>query len=282
MTDKLVFVSGSGRGIGQAIAIKLTQQGFQVSGCARTSSQLDKTKELCSGKFRGTILDVSDEKAVTEWIKTEEKAVKATPWGLVTAAGVYGPIGPFVDNDWTEWKKALEINLCGTAFMVKTFAKLLLAKKLTGRIALLSGGGATQPQPSFSSYGACKAAVVRFGETMAYELKENKITVNCIAPGAVNTKFTDDLLKAGPDKVGQETYEKVKKQRESGGTSPEKAADLAAYLMSEDAGAITGRLISAVWDPWSTLHTKSGELSKSDIYTLRRIVPEDRGKDWTK
>ena len=255
---------------------------YIVCGCSRTLAELEKTKTLSNGKLRVTTLDVTNFKAVEAWLNDEISQTKATPWGLVTAAGIYGPIGPFVENSFDDWKKAVEINVFGTALLVKLFAQKLISKNLEGRIVLLSGGGATQPQPNFSSYGACKASVVRFGETMAHELKEHKITVNSVAPGAVNTKFTEDLLKAGPDKVGVETYEKVLKQKESGGTSPDKAAALCTYLLSEKAKNITGRLISAVWDPWATLHAKADELSKTDIYTLRRIIPEDRNKDFSK
>jgi len=280
---KLIFVSGAGKGIGQAIALKLSEENdYIVCGCARTPSDLEKTKSLSSGKIRTTTLDVTDQKAVEAWLSSEISGTKAEPWGLVTAAGIYGPIGPLVENSFEEWKKATEINVFGTVLLVKLFAQKLIAGKFEGRIVLLSGGGATQPQPNFSSYSTCKAAVVRFGETMAHELRDFKITVNSLAPGAVNTKFTEDLLKAGPAKVGKETYEKVLKQKESGGTSPDKAASLCVYLLSEKAKNITGRLISAVWDNWQNLHAKERDLAGSDIYTLRRIIPEDRQKDFSK
>jgi len=278
---KLVFVSGAGRGIGQAIALKLSEDpNYVVSGGSRSLGDLENTKHLSKGKVRTSTVDVSKIDSVTKWVEAEISQVGASPWGLVTAAGVYGPIGPFIENSFEEWKHALEINLFGTAYLAKIFAEKLISRKLSGRIVLLSGGGATQPQPNFSSYGACKSAVVRFGETLAHELLEYKITVNSVAPGAVNTKFTEDLLRAGPQKVGQETYAKVLKQKESGGTSPDKAASLCSYLLSERASEITGRLISAVWDPWQNLHEHTSELNQSDIYTLRRIIPEDRKKDF--
>jgi len=278
---KLVYVTGAGRGIGQAIALKLSELNYLVSGCSRTLSQLNETRKLSGGKIRVTALDVTDPVATAHWMDDEQKATGSIPYGLVTAAGVAGPIGPFVDNSFDDWKKAIEINVFGTALFVKLFAQKLISEKLEGRIVLLSGGGATQPQANFSSYGASKAGVVRFGETMAYELKDHKITVNSVAPGAVNTKFTEDLLKAGPEKAGKETYERVLRQKESGGISSDKAASLTAYLLSEKAKNITGRLISAVWDPWPTLHERADELSKTDIYTLRRIVPEDREVDFS-
>jgi NAD(P)-dependent dehydrogenase (short-subunit alcohol dehydrogenase family) len=275
---KLVFVTGAGRGIGQATAIKLAQEDYVVSGCARTLAQLEETRKQSGGHVRIASVDVTDQHAQQKWMETEIRETGATPWGLVTAAGIYGPIGPFLENNWEEWTDGIEINLFGTALSVRVFAKILIAKKLHGRIVLLSGGGATQPIPNFSDYCAAKSAVVRFGETVAQEFRAHHITVNSIAPGAVNTKFLDDALKAGPDKAGKAMYEKALKQKESGGTSPDKAANLTSYLMSDKAGTVTGRLLSAVWDPWQTLHEQAEHLNASDIYTLRRIVPEDRPK----
>ena len=276
--NKLVYVTGAGRGIGRAICVALVEGGYTVAGCSRTAAELETTKQLCSGRLDVAAVDVSDAAAVDAWLARARRDTGATPWGLVTAAGIYGPIGRFVDNDWNEWKRALDVNLFGTALACRGFAKLLLDAKLPGRIALLSGGGATQPQPRFSSYGAAKAAVVRFGETLAHELAEDDIMVNAVAPGAVNTHFTDTLIAAGPEHAGRDTYEKVLKQKQSGGAPPTKAAALTTFLMSDQAAGITGRLISAVWDPWSELPRVREDLAISDIYTLRRIVPEDRPK----
>ena len=273
---KLIYVTGAGRGIGQAIAVKLSKDGYTVAGCSRTLSQLEQTKKLSNNAVRIASVDVVDVKALQGWMDREEKETGATPWGLVTAAGIYGPIGSFLENDWKAWTQGIEINLYGTALALKVFSKKLISNKTPGRVVLLSGGGATQPLPQFSNYGASKAAVVRFGETLALELLPHEITVNSIASGAVNTKLTDDLITAGPQKAGQAMYEKALQQKESGGTTPDKAAELTSYLMGDHSGKITGKLISAVWDPWAHLHDEAEALNKSDIYTLRRIVPKDR------
>jgi NAD(P)-dependent dehydrogenase (short-subunit alcohol dehydrogenase family) len=165
------------------------------------------------------------------------------------------------------------VNLYGTAYACQAFARELLKRKLPGRIALLSGGGATQPIENLTSYCASKAAVVRFGETLAQELRDHGITVNAIAPGAVNTAITETILEAGPEKAGKGLYERTLKQKQSGGTTPDKAAGLASYLMSEQSERVTGRLISAVWDDWATLHENRQILDSKDYYTLRRSVP---------
>ncbi|HXJ76518.1 MAG TPA: SDR family oxidoreductase, partial [Candidatus Dormibacteraeota bacterium] len=150
-----------------------------------------------------------------------------------------------------------------------------------GKIIVLSGGGATNPLPNISAYAASKAAVVRLMETLAEELKTSGIDVNAIAPGALATRFVDDVLAAGPAKVGAAFYEKNKQWKEKGATPLELGASLAVYLASPESDGITGKLLSAQWDPWRTLQLHRDELARSDIYCLRRIVPEDRGKQWT-
>jgi 3-oxoacyl-[acyl-carrier protein] reductase len=155
-----------------------------------------------------------------------------------------------------------------------------MRQQKSGKIIVLSGGGATQPMPGFSAYAASKAAVVRLTETLADELRDDHIDVNAIAPGALNTRLLDEVLAAGPDKVGQAFYDRSVKQKAEGGTSLEKGAALCAFLLSPESDGVTGRLLSAVWDPWADLPARRDELAKSDIYTLRRIVPKERGRDW--
>jgi NAD(P)-dependent dehydrogenase (short-subunit alcohol dehydrogenase family) len=144
----------------------------------------------------------------------------------------------------------------------------------------LSGGGATSPMPMISAYAASKAGIVRFIETIAGELRDYHIDVNAIAPGALNTRMLDEILVAGPEKVGQAYYDRCLKQRDSGGAPMENAAQLAVFLGAPLSDGITGKLISAVWDPWEDLPQHLNELNATDIYTLRRIVPKDRGMDW--
>jgi len=149
-----------------------------------------------------------------------------------------------------------------------------------GKIINLSGGGATAPLPFISSYAASKAGVVRFTETLAEETKGLNIDVNAVAPGALNTRLLDEVISAGPQAVGKDFYMKALKQKQDGGVPLEVGAELCVFLASSESDGITGRLISAKWDPWKFLPDHQQELIGSDIYTLRRIVPEDRGKKW--
>jgi 3-oxoacyl-[acyl-carrier protein] reductase len=149
-----------------------------------------------------------------------------------------------------------------------------------GKIIQLSGGGATNPLPRLSAYAASKAAIVRFAESLALEVKADGIDVNSIAPGALNTRMMNQLLSAGPAVVGDAFFARMKRIAEEGGTPLEKGAALTVFLASRASDGITGKLLSAVWDPWDVLSQHRDELERTDVYTLRRIVPADRGLTW--
>ena len=96
-----------------------------------------------------------------------------------------------------------------------------------GKIVQLSGGGATNPLPRISAYAASKAAIVRFAETLAEEVREDGIDVNAIAPGALNTRLLDEVLAAGPNASGAAFFDRALKQKEEGGAPLDRGADLA-------------------------------------------------------
>jgi NAD(P)-dependent dehydrogenase (short-subunit alcohol dehydrogenase family) len=283
--DHLVtVVTGASQGLGKAIAREFVSEGSHVALCARdeklVNAAVDDFMELAhAGQIIfGASCDVSVEKDVERFFGEVRFRLGAVNV-LVNNAGVYGPKGESEKVNFQEWARAIEINLYGT-FLPCRFAIGQMKELRRGKIINISGGGATAPLPRISSYAASKAAVVRLTETLAEELLEFSIDVNAIAPGALNTRLLDEILNAGPDAVGKEFYQKSLKQRDSGGVPLEKAARLCVYLASGVSDGITGRLISAQWDPWENLHEFREQLAKNDVYTLRRIVPEDRGLKW--
>jgi NAD(P)-dependent dehydrogenase (short-subunit alcohol dehydrogenase family) len=198
---------------------------------------------------------------------------------LVNNAGIAGPAGTVEDADWHEWLHTLEVNLLGSVLLCR--AVLPHFKQAAyGKIVQLSGGGATNPLPMLSAYAASKAAVIRFMETLAEETRPHRIDVNCIAPGALDTRMLDQFIAAGPERIGSEFHARALQQKERGGVPLDKGAQLAVFLGSAGSDGITGKLISAVWDPWAALPEHLEDLRRTDIYTLRRIVPGDRGLDW--
>jgi NAD(P)-dependent dehydrogenase (short-subunit alcohol dehydrogenase family) len=285
LNNRRAVITGGSMGLGLAIARAFVAQGAHVMICARDAAALQEAQDdLQSGAGNGQqeiyscVCDVSDEQQVDNLF---ERAVEAMG-GLdivVNNAGVYGPKGPTDEVDRREWRSAIEANLFGTLYACQRAITVFKEQK-AGKIINLSGGGATAPLPYFSAYAASKAAVVRLTETLSEEVKRFGIDINAVAPGALNTRLMDEVLEAGPEKVGESFYRSTIKQQGAGGTPLEKGAELCVYLASRESDGISGKLISAVWDSWSEFNNHREDIESTDIYTLRRIVPRDRDMDW--
>jgi NAD(P)-dependent dehydrogenase (short-subunit alcohol dehydrogenase family) len=275
------IVTGASQGLGRAIAAEFVKEGANVLLCAREAGSLrqaaNSLQEAATDEQKVLFesCDVSKEEEVQRLFAYAEREFGSIEI-LVNNAGVYGPKGNSEEVSFADWARAIEINLYGT-FLTSQYAVRLMKPRHYGKIINLSGGGATGPLPRISAYAASKAAVVRLTETLAEELGEFRIDVNALAPGALNTRLLDEVLEAGPDAVGRPFYEKALQQRDTGGVPLERGARLCVYLASSLSDGITGRLISAQWDPWERFGEFKERLKSSDIYTLRRVVPEDRG-----
>ena len=277
LKDRVAIVTGSGRGIGRAIALAMAEQGADVVVAARTLAELEGTAAEIESLGRRALIvqaDVSREQEV--------KAMVHDALGefgridiLVNNAGIQGPIGPLAQVDAEEWLRCIRINLGGVFLCCQAVLPIMIDQG-AGKIINLSGGGATSPRPFFSAYAASKTAIVRLTETLAEEVKQHNIQVNAIAPGVVTTRMTEQVLAAG-SAAGEETLARTRRQKETGGVTPEAAAALAVFLASDESDGLTGRLISAVWDDWRSLASCPEAVMATDLYTLRRITRDTGG-----
>lgn len=276
LSGRAAVVTGASHGLGLEIARAFVEAGARVLICARNAEALEQARsELGVDALTADVSKPEDAAHVVAAALDRLGGLDV----LVNNAGVYGPIGPLAEVDWAEWTRAFEINLYGSVLMARA-ALPGLQTQGSGKIIQISGGGATAPLPRFSAYAASKAAVVRFTETLAEETRGTGIDVNAIAPGALNTRLLDQVLAAGPERAGSDFHARAVRQQAEGGAEPRRAAELAVFLASPESDGITGRLVSALWDPWQQLPAHRDELAGSDVYTLRRIVPEDRGLSW--
>jgi len=284
LEGRVAIITGANQGLGLAIACAYVRAGASVILCARDAQRLEQARvevEVLTGSGQRVLAQVADVSQAADVERVVDVARTQFPrlHILVNNAGIYGPKGLIEEADMEEWVRAIEINLIGSVRMCRAVLPHFKSHRY-GKIVQISGGGATNPLPRISAYAASKAAVVRFAETLAEEVRDDGIDVNSIAPGALNTRLLDEVLDAGPEKVGQRFYDRALQQKAAGGASMAAGTNLAVFLGASESDGLTGRLISAVWDPWETLPAHREALDKSDIYTLRRIVPKDRGLDW--
>lgn len=271
-------------GLGLEIARAYVKAGASVLLCAREESALGEARDELASLATGDQLvaaEVADVSRPADAVRLVATSLRLFPQlhVLVNNAGLYGPKGSIDEIDWEVWTRAIEVNLLGSVLMARAVLPHFKAHRY-GKIVQLSGGGATAPLPRISAYAASKAGIVRFAETLAEEVREYGIDVNSIAPGALNTRLLDEVLEAGPQRVGLDFHQRAVRQKEDGGTPLDQGAALAVFFGSPASDGITGKLISAVWDPWETLPSHIDDLKETDVYTLRRIVPRDRGLDW--
>jgi NAD(P)-dependent dehydrogenase (short-subunit alcohol dehydrogenase family) len=281
LKNKTAIITGGSRGIGKAIADAFAREGANLFLIARTDSELEATKtelEKYGTKVVTHIANVADEDEVARAVKVAKETFEKIDV-LVNAAGIHGPAGKFEEISFPDITQTFAVNTFGTMLMCRLALPIMKKQKSGGRIINFSGGG-EGPFPRFSAYAASKGAVVRFTESLAEEVKDEGILVNAIAPGDVNTALFEDALRQGPEKLGKELYEKFMERKKEGGTAPELAAELCVFLASEKSDGITGKVLSAKWDNWKEFPKHIKEITESDVYTYRRIKPQDRGYRW--
>lgn len=276
LSRRTALITGASRGLGEAIALRFAREGANIAVLARGAAGLEcllprlRAAQVREGqKFRPIPADLSDpaevERAALVCVR-EFDGIDV----LVNNAAVQGPIGPVEANDPREWRAVFDVNLFAAVRLCQLLAPAM-RRRGGGKIINISGGGATSPRPDFSAYAASKCALVRFTETIAEELRADKIDVNAVAPGAMNTRMLDELLCAGPDAAPREFEAALKRKREGTGVPPDRAAALVALLASSQCNGITGKLISAAWDEWERLPELRAQLTTSDLFTLRRV-----------
>jgi len=284
LSGRFALITGASQGLGAEIARHYVSNGASVMLCARNMDKLAVQQQSLAPllvpdahivTIAGDVGEPKDVDLIFEAVRKEFPRLDI----LVNNAGIYGPMGNIEDIAWDEWVDAIRINLLGLVYVSRAAMPIFRAQRY-GKIVNISGGGAANPMPAITAYAASKAGVVRFTESLALECKDDHIDVNAIAPGALVTRMMDQLLEAGPQKVGQPFFDRMKKIAEEGGTPLDVGAALCVFLGSAESDGITGKLIAAQWDRWEDWPKHLDELNASDVYTLRRITGRDRNKGW--
>jgi NAD(P)-dependent dehydrogenase (short-subunit alcohol dehydrogenase family) len=260
--QRIAVVGGTG-GLGRAVVDALLARGDRVLATGRDPGRLEALRG------RGVLalaLDLGDRGCGAALAAAARDGLGGALDGLVLAAGRLEPIGPTRAVDLGALARTLDEHVVGALRVVQACAPLLDAAPAAS-LVLFSGGGATGPFPRYSAYALAKVATVRLAENLAAE--EPGWRVNAVAPGFVATGMHETTLAAGREDVGP--YFEETERRLADATPPEAAAELVAFLLSDASEGISGRLISAVWDPWREEAGRAVLRGDGDFGRLRRI-----------
>jgi NAD(P)-dependent dehydrogenase (short-subunit alcohol dehydrogenase family) len=260
------LITGAGRGIGKRLAIGFAKAGARVGLVGRSQAELDLTKleiEHAGGtahRFRADVRDFEQITAAVDRLTLIYGAVNV----LVANAAIFGPIGPFVEQKPRDWKEVFETNVVGVMNSARAVLPQMIQRR-SGKILAIADDCAANPRPNFAPYAASKAAVVRFAECLAEEVRDDNIQVNSFSPGVAYTSMTDEILHAD-NRAGANEVEEAEQVRLTGGISPDRQIQIALFLTSERSNHLTGKLIN-VSDDLKRLETEN---TRPDAWTLRR------------
>ncbi|MCC7286555.1 MAG: SDR family oxidoreductase [Burkholderiaceae bacterium] len=219
----VAIVTGAGRGIGRAVALRLAAAGWQVAACARTAAQLDSlAAEAAAGTGRclPLVADVTREDDVLRVVDAAERTLGPLD-ALVNNAGG-GALGPLTETLTEQWLQAMHVNATGAFLFSREAARRMLPRG-RGRIVNLSSIAAHRPAGGMAAYAASKYAVVGLTEVMARELRRHGIRVYSLCPGAVDT----ELRRAG---VPDEDRSRI--------MQPQDVAALVAFLLAGEGSGL--------------------------------------------
>jgi 3-oxoacyl-[acyl-carrier protein] reductase len=238
MTKQIALVTGASRGIGKAIAEKLTQDGFFVIGTATSDSGAELISAYLGGNGKGIKLDVANSDSIAEVIKkiTDDFG---TPTVLVNNAGITKDNLLMRMKD-EEWDDIINTNLTSIFRMSKAVLRGMMKVK-TGRIINISSVVGFTGNAGQANYAAAKAGMIGFAKSMAKEVGSRNITINTVAPGFIDTDMTRELN----DDIKNTLLGAIPLNRLG---EAEEVAHAVAFLASAGAGYITGE----------TLHVNGG------------------------
>lgn len=270
MSGRTAIVVGGSGAIGQAVVERLDLDGLRLLSVARNPGP-------GAGRIKTLALDVLDDDLGARLRSAADDALDGELDILVWCVGTLGTIGPTRAVETEDMLRLYREHVTGFLEAVRALADLLDRSEAPSVVAF-SGGGATAPFPRYTPYAAAKAALVRVVENLAQE--EPGWRVNAIAPGFVASRMHEVTLSAGAESVG-EYFDETRRRLEQP-VPPEAAANLVAFLATPAAAGISGRLLSAPWDPWSDPDWIARLRSHGSLGRLRRVDDQwitDRRED---
>ncbi len=223
LQDKVILVTGAGRGIGRAVAMAYAREGARLALCARTADELAKTvgeiRDL-KAECEGWHCDVSSEENAAELIaKVKQKFGRVHV--LVNNAGVMTRARPAWELEVAKWDYTIAVNLRGVFLVTRAVLPLMIEAK-GGSIINVSSAIGRMAYPNFIAYSTSKHGLEGFTQALAAELRSMRIRVNSVDPGTVATKLTGFV-----------------------GSKPESVTGVFVYLASDESRGVAGQMLSS-------------------------------------
>ena len=237
LSGKVALVTGSGSGIGRAIALLFAKEGASIAVNARHLETIEKTAEeirQLGGRAIAIKADVSDADDVDMMVDRVVRELGGVHI-LVNNAGISGENVPITETSVEHWDRVVSINLRGTYLCSRRAGQWMVSNK-TGKVLNIASMTGLVGFPMRSSYGPAKAGIINLTQVLAVEWAKYNINVNCIAPGFIITPLDDELFKSG-----KLNLELIEKRIPLGYRAlPDDIAKTALFLVSNDARYITG------------------------------------------
>jgi len=268
--DQVAFVTGAGRGIGRAIALKLARAGCDVVLAARTTSQLEEVAAEIRKTGRRALpapTDVTDEESVQNSMDLAVNTFGRVHILVNNAGsnngGPNGSIGPLWEINAKAWWRDVEINLLGTVLCSKAALAHMVVNK-QGRIINISSMSAVRVAPFDSAYACAKASVCRLTASVAAEVEPHGISVFAVSPGPVRTALTEGVFET---EAGAVWLGDLSNSLKDNWQSPEVTAEFVAELASGRGDALTGRFFR-VTDDLGDLIDRAGDIRRAGTHQL--------------
>jgi len=255
--NKKALVTGGGRGIGRAIALALAQQGADVAIAARSRDEL----EHVAGEIRAVgrkasvhVVDMGDTRKAVEMVDAAAKALGGLDILVNNAGGILdvdGSIGPLAETTLEAFDAMYALNVRSPLFAAVAASKYMAKQGKGGAILNIVSIDAVFPAPTEGIYGSAKAALANITKVLGYELGKDRIRVNAIAPGVIETRLTEPWLKTEEQRADRASFYPLGRVG-----VPEDVAAAAVYLCSDEAGWVSGNV----------LYVTGGQLATSDVF----------------